>query len=51
MPKLLNQIPMSKEKKKKLLTDKTFLDKVAARVYELMVADLRHEQERRGGGK
>ena len=51
MLKPLNQTLMSKQKKKKLLTDKAFLDKVADRVYELMLADLRHEQERRGGGK
>ena len=51
MQKPLNQTTLSKSKKKKMLGDQAFIDKVAERVYQLMLIDLRHEQERRGGGK
>jgi hypothetical protein len=43
------EITVSKRKKKAMLQDKAFLDQVTERVYQLMLADLRREQERRGG--
>lgn len=51
MPNVLQSITLSKSKKQALLRDKVFLDQVTERVYQLLLADLRREQERRGGRK
>ncbi|MHB8627299.1 MAG: hypothetical protein ACYDEO_13965 [Aggregatilineales bacterium] len=42
-----NSRPVARE----ALQDKAFIDRVSERVYQLLLADLRREQERRGGRK
>jgi hypothetical protein len=45
----INQSNNSQPVQRATLQDKAFIDRVAERVYQLLLADLRREQERRGG--
>ena len=51
MPADTNNSPNGSQQpvRREALQNKAFIDRVAERVYQLLLADLRREQERRGG--